>query len=109
MAEKSRREKIVEMLEIEPKDVFLRYSLALEMHRNQEIESCVALLEQLIAETPPYVPAFFRCGQILADENEIDRARSFLRNGIEAARAQRDLHAAAEMSELLADLGQYGE
>lgn len=45
----------------------------------------------------------------MADLNRIAEARKFLRDGVEAARAQGDLHAAAEMSEMLSDLGQYGE
>lgn len=109
MAGESRREKIEQMLQDEPSDVFLRYSLALEMHRDNEITGCIQLLDQLTLESPPYIPAFFRCGQILADEQEIDRARTFLRRGIEAARMQHDLHAAGEMGELLAELGQCEE
>lgn len=104
--ELTRREKIESMLVDEPSDVFLRYSLALEMVNDHECEPAVALLEQLCVESPPYVPAFFRCAQIMADLNRVEEARKFLREGIEVARAQGDLHAAAEMSEMLSDLGQ---
>jgi hypothetical protein len=38
----------------------------------------------------------------------IDEARAALRQGIEQARAQGDLHAAGEMGELLASLGAAG-
>ena len=51
------------------------------------------------------MPAFFRSAQLLADIDDIDGAREFLRVGIETARAQGDLHAAGEMSEMLSDLG----
>jgi predicted Zn-dependent protease len=107
--ELTRRQKIESMLADEPNDVFLRYSLALEMVNEQQCEPAVTLLQQLCVENPPYVPAFFRCAQIMADLNRISEARTFLRDGVEAARAQGDLHAAAEMSEMLSDLGQYNE
>ena len=104
--ELTRRQKIESMLHDEPRDIFLRYSLALEMVNEDESEPAVVLLQQLCVETPPYVPAFFRCAQIMADLNKVEEARGFLREGIEVARAQGDLHAAAEMSEMLSDLGQ---
>lgn len=105
--ELTRRQKIEAMLEEEPRDVFLRYSLALEMVNDQQCEPAIVLLQQLCVETPPYVPAYFRCAQIMADMNKVDEARKFLREGIEAARMQGDLHAAAEMSEMLSELGQH--
>ncbi len=107
--ELTRRQKIESMLSEEPHDVFLRYSLALELVNEQQCEPAIVILQQLSVENPPYVPAFFRCAQIMADLNRIAEARTFLREGVEAARAQGDLHAAAEMSEMLSDLGQYGE
>ena len=105
--ELTRRQKIESMLLEEPRDVFLRYSLALEMVNEDESEPAVVILQQLCVETPAYVPAFFRCAQIMADLNKVEDSRNFLRDGIEVARAQGDMHAAAEMSEMLSDLGQF--
>ncbi|MEM7473958.1 MAG: hypothetical protein AAF483_03140 [Planctomycetota bacterium] len=95
------------MLKSEPQDVFLRYSLAMEMANDNEVAEALEIFTQLTREEPPYVPSFFRSAQLLADE-ETEQARAFLRDGIEAARAQNDLHAAGEMSELLAELGGQG-
>jgi predicted Zn-dependent protease len=104
--ELTRRQKIEAMLVDQPRDVFLRYGLALELVNDQECEPAIILLQQLCVESPPYVPAFFRCAQIMADMNKYEEARKFLRDGIEVARLQGDLHAAAEMSEMLTELGQ---
>lgn len=97
------------MLVEEPHDVFLRYSLAMELSNAGEVTQALELLRVLSVEDPPYVPAFFRSAQILADAEQVEQARTFLRDGIEAARAQNDMHAAAEMSEMLSDLGQFGQ
>lgn len=101
----SRREKIEAMLADEPDDVFLRYSLALEKDKDGDHDDSLADLEQLTAESPPYVPAFFMAGQQLTRLDRIEEARAILRDGIEAARVQNDTHAAGEMSEFLASLG----
>lgn len=105
----SRREKIEEMLADEPHDVFLRYSLAMELDKEDDHDASLVRLAELTRDQPPYVPAFFMAGQQLVRLNRVTEARTFLRDGIEAARAQDNAHAAGEMSELLASLGAAGE
>jgi hypothetical protein len=101
----TRREQIEAMLADEPGDVFLRYSLAMELEKEGNHDASLAKLMELAREEPPYVPAFFMAGQQLARLRLVDEARAVLRDGIEAARAQDNLHAAGEMSEFLASLG----
>jgi hypothetical protein len=105
----SRREKIEAMLVEEPTDTFLRYSLAMELDKEAEHERSLQQLAELTRDDPPYVPAFFMSGQQLTRLARVDEARAVLRVGIEQARAQNDLHAAGEMSEFLASLGELGE
>lgn len=101
----SRREKIESMLAAEPGDQFLRYSLACEYDNEERSEDALALFRGLMSDKPPHVHAFFRGAQLLVKLDRIDEARTFLRDGIETARAQGELHAAGEMGELLAALG----
>jgi hypothetical protein len=102
----TRLDKIKAMLETEPDDVFLRYTLAMEYRKAGDCDASIELLTTLAyQETPPYVPAFFMAAQQLADREDLEQARTFLRDGIDAARSQNDLHAAAEMGELLAEIG----
>jgi hypothetical protein len=105
----SRRQKIEAMLVDEPGDVFLRYSLALELDKEEEHDRSLELLAELTRDTPPYVPAFFMSAQQLARLNRVNEARAMLREGIEVARQQGDAHAAGEMGEFLASLGSRGE
>jgi hypothetical protein len=101
----SRRDKIEAMLADDPRDTFLRYSLAMELDKEGDHDGSLTRFAELTRDTPPYVPAFFMAGQELARLARIEEARSFLRDGIEAARMQGDAHAAGEMSEFLASLG----
>lgn len=105
----SRREKIQAMLADDPKDTFLRYSLAMEYRSEGNHDESLRGLGELTKDDPPYVPAFFMAAQQLVDLTRINEARTMLRNGIDEARQQSDSHAAAEMSELLASIGQLGE
>jgi tetratricopeptide (TPR) repeat protein len=97
------------MLVDEPADVFLRYALAMEMEKAGETQAALQLHAQLIADQPPHIASYFRSAQICADIQQYESARQHLREGIEAARLARDFHAAAEMGEMLSDLGQYAE
>lgn len=102
----SRKEKILAMLADEPNDPFLRYSLALELRKEENLTESVAILKELAYDpNVKYVAAFFMAAQQLAEQGQVEQARAFLRDGIEEARAQNNLHAAAEMSELLQELG----
>ncbi|MCC6493369.1 MAG: hypothetical protein IT424_10130 [Pirellulales bacterium] len=105
----SRRQKIEAMLADDPQDVFLRYSLAMELDKEGDHDASVAKFDELTRGAPPYVPAFFMAGQQLTRLERLDEARAYLRDGIEAARQQGDAHAAGEMSEFLASLGSAGE
>ena len=104
----SRREKIEAMLADDPRDVFLRYSLAMELDKEGDHDGSLTRFGELTRDDPPYVPAFFMAAQQLARLQRIAESRSFLRDGIEAARQQGNAHAAGEMSEFLASLGAVG-
>lgn len=104
----TRRERLEAMLVEQPGDAFLRYGLAIEFAKEGDAERALAGLRSLMGDRPPYVPSFFRCGQLLCELDRVSEARAALRDGIEEARRQGDLHAAGEMSELLMSLGSFG-
>lgn len=105
----TRLERIEAMLAEEPHDSFLRYSLALELRNAGRNEESLERLAELTKDAPPHIPAFFMAAQQLVDLDRVADARTYLRDGIECAREQGDAHAAAEMSEYLSSLGEYGE
>ena len=94
----NRRSQIEAMLVEEPHDIFLRYSLAMELEKEGEHDASLTKLTELMEEDTPYVPAFFMAGQQLARLDRLDDAKSVLRNGIDQAQQSGDSHAAAEMS-----------
>ena len=105
----SRREKIEALLAEDPGDTFLRYSLALELEGEGRWEEGLEILEDLARGTPPYVPAFHMAARHLVALGRHEQARGVLREGIEEARGQGNAHAAGEMAELLASIGDEGE
>ena len=105
VSELTRKEKLIEMLADAPEDLFLRYGLALEYHKEASHEQSLQLLAELRAHDPPYVPAFFMAAQQLAQLGRTGEAQTAAQEGIVVAESQQDLHAAGEMREFLASLG----
>jgi len=105
----TRLEKIEAMLVDSPHDTFLRYGLAMELEKAGRHAESLQGLQSLMADATPYVPAFFMAAQHLVRQGRINEARGYLRSGIEEARRRGDAHAAGEMSEMLASLGELGE
>ena len=100
----SRREKIEALLEDDPNDAFLRYSLAMELDKEGQLDASAALFRGLMADSQPQVAAFFMLAQQLARQNQSLEAVGVLRAGIEQAEIRGDSHAAGEMREFLAGL-----
>lgn len=100
----SRRKKIEAMLADDPRDEFLRYSLALELQKEGDHETSLEGLKELSQEEPPYVPAFFMAAQQLVGLARFEEAQTCLREGICQARLQNDMHAVEEMGQFLASL-----
>ena len=105
----TRREKVEQMLLAEPNDPFLRYMLANELEKEGRVEESLAIFVSLRSEQPPHLPSFLRSSQVLVSVDRLTDARSVLRQGIEIARAAGESHPAAEMAELLTQLGNAGE
>ncbi len=104
MSTPSRREKLESMLADDPSDSFLRYALAMELQKESEHDRSLELLDGLMADSPPHLPAFFMAGQQLAALEQIEKAKSVLGRGIEEAQRQGDEHAQAEMTDFLGGL-----
>ena len=109
MTAPSRREKIETMLADDPTDQFLRFSLAMELEKEDRHDESLARHDELTRDETPYVASYFMSAQQLARLGRTGDARSVLRTGIDEARRQKNMHAAGEMSEFLASLGSAGE
>ena len=78
----NRREKIEAMLAEDPKDTFLRYSLAMELRSEGNTLESLEILDALVRESTPCVPAFFMAAEQRSDQGLIMEARQYLREGI---------------------------
>lgn len=98
---KTRKDQLLELLELDPDDPFPRYGLAMEHASAGEDEKAVEVFRDLLARDSNYVPGYLQLGRALIRLGDDDAAKDVLRQGITTARQQGDEHAAGEMTGFL--------
>jgi Flp pilus assembly protein TadD len=104
MSEKTRKQKLEQMLADDPNDPELRYMLAMEFVSQGDDAGAVRCFQELIQGTPTYPPAYHQAGRALQRLGRTPEARDLLQRGIPIALGQNNQHAAGEMQELLENL-----
>ena len=92
----------------DPGDPFLRYSLAMELDKEGRHDASLDRFGELMREATPYVPAFFMAAQQLARLGRSTRRGACFAKALSTRGARGNAHAAGEMSEFLASLGELG-
>ncbi len=89
-----------------PDDPFPHYGWAMELRARGELQAARAAFDELLRVHPAYVPSYLMFGQLLSGIGDNGAAAEILRRGMVAAQAAADAHAAGELEEALAALGQ---
>jgi tetratricopeptide (TPR) repeat protein len=77
------------------------YGLAMEYRSAGDVDRALATFARVHELDARYVPAYFMCGQLLAEQGRDDEARAELTRGVAVAREVGDGHAIGEMQGLL--------
>lgn len=97
VAQMPSRDQLQLMLDANPTDEFLQYSVAMACASEGNEEEAAERLKTLCTASPDHVSAWFQRGQILNRLDETEEAREVLLTGIAAAQRVGDSHAEAEM------------
>jgi tetratricopeptide (TPR) repeat protein len=97
----NRLEILLQMLELDPKNSFARYGLAMEYAAGGRLEQAAAEYRTLIGNDPAYVAAYFHLGQALEKLGKLEEARAIYEQGIVAASAKGDGHTRSEIQAAL--------
>ncbi|MGA3370361.1 MAG: tetratricopeptide repeat protein [Terracidiphilus sp.] len=93
-----------EILELDPKNSFARYGLAMELAGRGEAEAALSEFDTLLANDPGYTAGYFMAAQTLASAGRTQDAIARLKAGIESATRSGNHHAASEMQAMLDEL-----
>ncbi len=95
--QRNRLQKLLEFLENEPNDPFLKYALATEYLRLNEGDTALSYYEDLVTNHAGYVGTYYHLGKLYEAMNRKDDAISTYEKGIQVARAARDQHSLSEL------------
>jgi len=93
-----------EILELDPKNSFARYGLAMELAGSGDTAAALAEFDTLLVNDPGYTAAYFMAAQTLAAAGRTGEAIARLKSGIESANLSGNRHAASEMQAMLDEL-----
>lgn len=100
-----RLEKLLVMLQTQPRDPFLFYAAALEYKKAGNNAAALEYLSRAIEADPQYHVAYQQRGQLHRQGGNIEAARADYREGIRRAMACGQKHAVKEMELALSSLG----
>lgn len=92
-----RIERIHQMLQVTPKDNFLRHALALEYINLNEEAKARTLFEAILTDSPGYVGSYYHLGKLLERTSETQLALEWYARGMEEAMKAGDRHAYSEL------------
>ena len=93
-----------EILELDPKNSFARYGLAMELAGRGNTAEALAEFDTLLVNDPAYTAGYFMAAQTLATAGRAEEAIARLKSGIESAQRNGNRHAASEMQAMLDEL-----
>lgn len=95
--ELSRLDKLLEFIKNEPNDEFLKYALATEYLRLNQVDKALSYYEDLINNHPGYVGTYYHLGKLYEALNRKQDAITTYENGMKVTKTKRDNHAFSEL------------
>jgi predicted Zn-dependent protease len=92
------------ILELDPKNSFARYGLAMELAGRGETAAAVCEFDTLLENDPGYTAGYFMAAQTLANAGRTAEAIERLKAGIDSAARSGNTHALSEMQAMLDEL-----
>jgi predicted Zn-dependent protease len=93
-----------EILELDPKNSFARYGIAMELAGRGQTAEALEEFDTLLGNDPEYTAAYFMAAQTLAAAGRSQEAIERLKSGIGCAARSGNRHALSEMQAMLDEL-----
>ncbi len=100
----SRIEKLLEFLKSTPNDCFLNHALALEYVKAGDEINARKYFEHNLSSDAGYVATYYHLGKLLERISEPASAMSIYEQGMERAKAAKDMHSYSELQAAYEDL-----
>jgi tetratricopeptide (TPR) repeat protein len=92
-----RLQKLLDFLQNEPNDPFLKYALATEYLSQNDLQKALFYFEGLLSNHPDYVGTYYHAGKLYERLDRKSEAIFVYQKGMEVARKAGDSHAFSEL------------
>jgi len=99
-----RIERIIEFLNQQPKDNFLRHALALEYMKLEDYTKARDLFLNILTDSPDYIGSYYHLAKCLVLLQDIAPAIEWYEKGMAASKLAKDDHAYRELQAAYEDL-----
>lgn len=100
----NRKEQVLQMLEEDPKDVFLHYALGMEFLGEMKYQEALEKFQYCIELDETYVGAYYQLAVIFTELDIVDVAKKYIEKGMYFATQKNDRKAVGELRQLLDNL-----
>jgi tetratricopeptide (TPR) repeat protein len=105
----SRLDKLLEFIKNEPNDEFLKYALATEYLRLNQVDKALEYYEELVNDHPGYTGTYYHLGKLYEALNRKDAAVKIYETGMKITKEKRDNHAFSELQAVYREAIGYDE
>ncbi len=92
-----RLQKLLNFLESEPNDPFLKYALATEYLSAKDFDKSLEFYENLLTNHPEYVGTYYHAGKLYEQMDRKAEAIATYQKGMEVSRSAKNMHAFSEL------------
>jgi len=107
--EMNRLAKLLEFIQNEPNDEFLKYALATEYLRLNETDKALSYYEDLVNNHPNYIGTYYHLGKLYEALNRKPDAINIYEKGMQITKEKRDNHAFSELQAVYREAIGYDE
>ena len=107
--EMNRLAKLLEFIQNEPNDEFLKYALATEYLRLNETDKALSYYEDLVNNHPNYTGTYYHLGKLYEALNRKQDAIAIYEKGMQITKEKRDNHAFSELQTVYREAIGYDE
>lgn len=94
----SRIDHLKTFLKESPDDSFLKFALAKEYEKNDDLEKALSFYQQIELDDPQYVGLYYHLGKLHFSQGRLHAALETYNKGMKIAKAQNDQHAFSELA-----------
>lgn len=107
--EMNRLAKLLEFIQNEPNDEFLKYALATEYLHLNETDKALSYYEDLVNNHPNYTGTYYHLGKLYEALNRKQDAINIYEKGMQITKEKRDNHAFSELQAVYREAIGYDE